>query len=97
MSKEFDNTNSGVMFQNDKEGNEKRPDWRGSLNVGGVEYWISCWDRETGRGLARSLKIEAKDAGRTAKKEEKAPPPKPTAQSGQSKAAGDDFEDDIPF
>lgn len=65
---QYDNTNSGILARNDKQGNEKRPDYRGSLNVGGVEYWISGWlrDGKEGSKLAGqkylSLKVEPKDA-----------------------------------
>jgi len=58
----YDNTNSGVLFKNDKGDNPKRPDYRGSLNVGGAEYNISGWIRKskkTGDSFM-SLKIEAK-------------------------------------
>ncbi len=27
----YDNTNSGVLFKNDKKGNEKAPDYKGNL------------------------------------------------------------------
>ena len=30
---EYDNNLSGVLFKNDKGDNEKRPDYKGSLNV----------------------------------------------------------------
>ena len=29
----YDNTNTGAMFKNDKQGNEKRPDYTGRINV----------------------------------------------------------------
>ena len=46
----FDNTNRGVLFPNDKKGNEKRPDFTGDLNVGGVEYRLSAWKKASKRG-----------------------------------------------
>lgn len=42
---DYDNTNSGVLFQNDKDGNEKRPDYKGKLNVNGKDFWISGWKK----------------------------------------------------
>lgn len=67
MAKEFDNTNSGALFKNEKEGNPKRPDYRGSLNVNGDEYWLSAWLQEAKHGkhagkLFMSLKVEPKQA-----------------------------------
>ena len=60
---DYDNTNQGAIFKNDKAGNEKRPDYNGSLNVEGVEYWISCWIR-TGQKDGKkfmSAKVERKE------------------------------------
>lgn len=42
---EYDNTNKGVLFQNDKDGNDQRPDYTGKLNVEGKEYRIAGWKR----------------------------------------------------
>jgi hypothetical protein len=39
----YDNTNSGILALNDKQGNDSRPDYRGSINVDGTEYWLSAW------------------------------------------------------
>jgi hypothetical protein len=60
---DYDNTNTGAIFKNDKAGNDKRPDYKGSLNVEGVEYWISCWIR-TGQKDGKkfmSAKVERKE------------------------------------
>ncbi len=46
----FDNTNRGVLFPNDKKGNEKRPDFTGDLNVDGVEYRLSAWKKASKQG-----------------------------------------------
>lgn len=42
---DYDDTNSGVLFHNDKEGNDKRPDYKGKLNVEGKEYELAGWKR----------------------------------------------------
>lgn len=64
----YDNTNSGILTKNDKQGNESRPDYRGSINVGGVDYWLSAWIK-TGRDGTKlagqkymSLSVQPKDA-----------------------------------
>lgn len=60
---DYDNTNRGATFPNDKQGNEARPDWTGSINVDGKEYWLSTWDKTSGQGKAfRSHSVKAKDA-----------------------------------
>jgi hypothetical protein len=63
----YDNTNSGALFINDKGDNEKRPDYRGTINIEGVIYKLAGWKRElrdeTGKvtGKMLSLKAERKD------------------------------------
>jgi hypothetical protein len=44
----YDNTNRGVLFKADKQGNESRPDYSGSVNVEGVEYFFSGWIKTAG-------------------------------------------------
>ena len=79
---DYDNTDSGALFKNDKGDNQNRPDYRGSLNVGGTDYWISAWLKTSKAGAKfMSLSVSAKDANT-------APNPGP---------APDDFSDDIPF
>jgi len=46
----YDNTNSGVLFRNDKKETEKHPDFKGTLDVEGQEYWISSWVNESKDG-----------------------------------------------
>ena len=43
---EYDNELSGVLFKNDKEGNEKRPDYTGKVQVEGTEYRLAAWIKE---------------------------------------------------
>ena len=63
MDKEFDNTNRGAIFMvYDKEGNENRPDYKGELNVNGVEYWVACWNKKSKNGKAyKSISITPKE------------------------------------
>ncbi len=46
----YDNTNSGMLARNDKKKTEKHPDFTGSINVDGVDYWLSAWMREGKKG-----------------------------------------------
>lgn len=64
----YDNSNSGILKKNDKQGNDNRPDYRGSINVDGVDYWLSAWIK-TGRDGTKlagqkymSLSVQPKDA-----------------------------------
>ena len=47
---EYDNTNSGALFVNPKKSTDKHPDRTGSLNVDGVDYWISGWLKKDKNG-----------------------------------------------
>jgi hypothetical protein len=57
-----------MLSRNDKQGNESRPDYRGSVNVAGVEYWLSAWIKEGREGSKlegqkyMSLSVQPKDA-----------------------------------
>ena len=104
MPQQYDNTNSGALFVNDKQGNDKRPDWRGSLDVNGVQYWISGWEREGRSGALISLRVEAKTAEQT-QGGTRNPPARTSAPRQESarrdpaarSAASETFDDDIPF
>ncbi len=62
MNDKYDN--SGVLFKNDKGDNPKRPDYRGSIAISGVDYNISGWIRESKKSGDKflSLKVEPKTA-----------------------------------
>jgi uncharacterized protein (DUF736 family) len=57
----FDNSNRGALFRNDKGGNERRPDYRGTINVGGKDYDLSGWLKASKKGdKYLSLSIQPK-------------------------------------
>ena len=39
----YDNTNSGMLKKNDRKEKDSHPDYRGIINVDGVDYWLSGW------------------------------------------------------
>jgi uncharacterized protein (DUF736 family) len=47
---DFDNTNSGALFKNDKRTNDRQPQYRGRINAGGVEFWVSAWVKKSRNG-----------------------------------------------
>ena len=47
---EYDNTNRGVLFVNNRKENENQPDYTGNINVDGVEYWLSGWKKKSKSG-----------------------------------------------
>lgn len=87
MSQEFDNTNLGMAMVNEKKTEEKHPDWSGSLNVEGKDYWLSIWKKTSKAGKPyMSFSIRPKQ-------EQTRQISKPT-----TKAKAEDFGDDsIPW
>jgi hypothetical protein len=85
---QYDSNLTGVLFKNDKEGNEKRPDYKGSAEIEGVQYWVSAWIRDTAKGKCLSMKYERKEQQPQAAP--KAAAPAPSAGYGA-------IDDDIPF
>ena len=46
---DYDNTNTGAIWPNDRMREGKRdPDFTGSINIDGVEYWLNSWKRKPG-------------------------------------------------
>ena len=54
----YDNTNTVVIFKNNKKENEKHPDYRGTINVDGRELEISLWIKDGKAGKFFSGKIK---------------------------------------
>jgi uncharacterized protein (DUF736 family) len=66
---EYDNTNSGALFANTERKTDKHPNARGTLNVDGVEYWISAWTKTSKKGdKYQSLSVQRKDAEQQSEK-----------------------------
>jgi hypothetical protein len=63
----FDNTNRGSIWRNDKKETDKHPDYTGSLNVDGKEFWVSAWKRKEGasdKAPALSFSVKPKDSAK---------------------------------
>ncbi len=42
--------NSGSLFKNNQKSKETDPDYTGSFNVEGIEYWVSGWVNQSKDG-----------------------------------------------
>jgi hypothetical protein len=46
---EYDNTNSGALFKAEKK-TDSHPDYNGSINIDGTDYWLSAWLKKDKNG-----------------------------------------------
>lgn len=82
---DFDNTNRGSIWANRDKQQETHADFKGSLNVDGVEYWVNAWMRKEGanpKAPALTFSIQKKEQ-------------RPEQQ--QSTVVSNDPNDTIPF
>ena len=61
----FDPTNRGSIWKNERKTKDTHPDFTGSINVEGREYFFDAWKRKDGAGPkapALTFKVKPKDA-----------------------------------
>lgn len=59
----YDNTNRGALFKAEKQGNDRRPDYSGTLNVEGKEFFLDAWLKKSKAGQTfMSLSVKPKMA-----------------------------------
>ena len=69
---EYDNTNRGSLFKNDRKDDAKFPDYQGSLNVNGVDFYIGAWLKISKEGTKfMSLSVKPKNADASLNKPKK--------------------------
>ena len=72
--------NSFVLFKNDKQGNEKRPDMRGNGMVNGQPFEFSAWtkvDKNGNKFLAGSVQLPYQKPQQQATQQRQAPQQQP--------------------
>ena len=71
---EYDTTNRGSLFKNDLKDDAKFPDYKGSINVDGTDYWLSAWikvSKDGNKFMSLSVKNKNADASLQPKKKVK--------------------------
>lgn len=69
----YDNNLRGALFKNEKKQKETHPDYRGSITIGGVEYWLDAWIKEPKEGGKKFMSLSAKPKNAQAVPQEKPP------------------------
>jgi hypothetical protein len=92
----FDNTNRGGLFKNDrKEAGDKKPEYTGSVNVEGVEFFLDAWLKKSAAGASfMSISVKRKDKQPQVQHHAPAAAPPPRQQPANHFA---DMADDMPF
>lgn len=82
----YDDTNRGALFKNDKKEKETHPDYRGPMNFNGQDGYLAAWMRESRDGKKyMSLKWQPKDDAPKAQ------------QEPQQGGGGFELDDEVPF
>jgi hypothetical protein len=84
----YDNTNRWTLNKNDRKEKETHPDYKGALNVDGVEYWLDGWIKDGANGKFISGSLKRKDQ-----------PNRVDAYRAQQEPviSQSDLDDDVPF
>lgn len=88
---QYDNTNRGSLFKNDKKEQDSHADYNGSINIEGKEFWLNAWVKESKKDGKKffSLSVKPKGDGGNKSSFKAKPAPKNRQQDNDS--------DDIPF
>jgi len=84
---EYSNINTGLMARNQRRETDKHPEFTGSINIEGREFWLSAWVREGKPGG----KLEGQRFFSLAVK------PKDAQPVQKAVVAQPEFDDDVPF
>jgi hypothetical protein len=57
---EYDNTNRGALFKNDRKEKDDDRDYGGIINIDGREYWLSGWKKTAAKTGATFLSLSVK-------------------------------------
>lgn len=87
----YDNTNSGILSRNDRKEQPNHPDFKGAINVAGVDYWLSGWIKERNDKTGKFFSLSVTP------KEPQQQPARQAPAKGIQGSGFDDMDSDIPF
>ena len=58
MSQQYDNTNRGALFRNNRKERDTQPDYNGKINVEGRDFYLNGWLKEGKNGKFFSLSVK---------------------------------------
>ena len=85
---EYDNVNRGQIWKNENRKTDTHPQYTGSINIEGKEYWLSGWTRKADanpKAPAMSFSVNPKE------------PMADQIPKSDSVSGGGSFDDEIPF
>lgn len=102
---QFDNNNRGTAFKNHEKAEEWHADYKGSINVEGIDYWLDINIKEAGENSKiagqkfLSVKVRPKNASAGAQAAQAHQQAKANAYQPQNAAPATpaNLSDDIPF
>jgi uncharacterized protein (DUF736 family) len=86
----YDNTNRGALFKNERKEKDTQPDYTGSLNVDGVDFFLDAWLKTADSGR-KFMSVSVKR-----KEKQSAAPAAPAPRSAPARQAPQP-DDDVPF
>lgn len=96
---QYDNTNSGALFAAKERKTDNHPTHTGSINVNGVDFWLSAWVKEKGDMKYFSLSVKEKDQQTNQQSNQHQNQDGMGGNYGNEAARGGngDLDDEIPF
>ena len=109
---QYDNTNRGVLFDNDRKEKDTHPDMQGTLNINGVDHWFSGWWKDARDGSEflslsigkpkeqqgeRRAPAPQSHRGSNRPSQRQAPAPAKAAKPAPAGSGFDDMDSDMPF
>lgn len=87
---DYSNENTGVLFKNDKEGNENRPDYKGKIFFGNEEKQLAAWIKTSKNGQ-KYMSLSVSEPYNAENK------PAQQSEPAQQNTGAPTYDSDVPF